>query len=126
MDYQQALKSLMTRRWRPQFKKATGKERRKRMPKTWKAYATNERKFPVFEAGVHSGSVFSNYKPEIEVCKYHRGGIGSVWELDLEAVDKLIMILLSAREELVWRLTEGHRGQSEVQKENHGRSRKRA
>lgn len=103
MEFDSVLQEIKTRRWRPELKRATGKDRRKRMSKSWKAYGPS-RKLPVFEAGVHDGSVFTDYKPAIEVCKYHAGGIGSVWELDLEATDKLIMILLSARDELATRL----------------------
>ncbi len=86
-------------RWRPKLTRAHSKSARQKCGRTWKAWA-NSRKYPRFEIGINPGDVFSSYRPVIEAIKMHAGGIGSVWTLDLEEVDKLILMLEAARAEL--------------------------
>lgn len=93
------LEQIMKMKWRPKFGRAKH-PKRDRM-KSWKAFGFSDKKNPVFEVAVHKGDVFSQYQPKIEATKYHAGGIGSVWELDLEATDKLILMLLTARPVLI-------------------------
>lgn len=87
-------------KWRPKYGKNSQKYKPVKIKKTWKAFG-EDRKNPVFQCGINPGDVFSSYQPVIEVTKYHAGGIGSVWSLDQEACDKLIIMLLTARKELV-------------------------
>lgn len=90
--------------WKPEFSKARNENSEKKYGKTWKAWGDDCKHMPVFEIGVHDGDYFSENKPRIEATKHHAGGIGSVWSLDLEATDKLIVMLGEAREELLKRL----------------------
>ena len=90
---------IIAMKWRPKFGRALHPKRN--MMKSWKAYGSKDKRNPVFEVGVTKGNVFSNYYPTVEVTKYHAGGIGSTWDLDLEAVDKLVLMLLTARGLLV-------------------------
>ena len=95
------IEEVFKMKWRPKFGRAKH-PKRDRM-RSWKAFG-EDKKNPVFEVAVHKGDVFSNHRPKIEATKYHIGGIGSVWEFDLEAVDKLIVMLLTARAALVERI----------------------
>lgn len=95
---------LGLRGWSPEHTKARHESGEKKYGKTWKAWADDCKHYPVFEVGVHDGDVFSENKPRIEATKYHAGGIGSIWSLDLEATDKLIVMLETARKELIKRM----------------------
>jgi hypothetical protein len=99
MNLQKVLAEIQTLNWRPALKRAH--RPRKEMRKTWKAFEVKKtRGLPVFEVGVSAGTIFMDYKPFISATKFHAGGLGSVWELDLEAADKLILMLLTARRKL--------------------------
>lgn len=105
-------KPLPWSRWKPKLSRASNKGNRKRYGKTWKAYERFTSKgLPVFEAGITSH--FMTGKPQIDLIKYHIGGFGAVFELDLEATDKLITLLKVARAELVKR-TDSSSGKSEA------------
>lgn len=101
MNLRDQYKQVVSMDWRPKFGRA--KHPKRDMMKSWKAFGNKDNHNPVFEVGVHRGDVFSDppYWPRIEATKYHAGNIGSVWMLDLESVDKLIIMLLAAREMLL-------------------------
>lgn len=94
-------------RWKPKLSKAHCRSFQKKKIKTWKAWA-DSRKYPRFEVGINESGGYGlcskrgvvHTGPQIEAMKVHAGGFGSIWEMDLEEVDKLILILQAARSEL--------------------------
>jgi hypothetical protein len=99
MTLQSMFQDIIEMTWRPSFTKA--RHPTKNRMKSWKAYGPTDRHNPVFEVGINRGNIFTRFEPCVEATKYHSGGIGSVWQLDLEAVDKLVLMLLTARVELL-------------------------
>ena len=98
MMIEEQFKEVLKTKWRPILGRR--KSFHDSRTKSWKAFGKS-RKYPVFEVVTKPGDILSSWKPHIEVTKNHAGGIGSVWSLDLEAIDKLIVMLLIAREKFI-------------------------
>ena len=94
-QFQQVLKT----KWRPSYTKMT-RDYEDSRKKSWKAYGKGDKHNPVFEAKMGKPGWLNSHSHCVEVTKWGMS-MGTTWTLSLEAIDKLIIMLLVARAKLV-------------------------